>query len=136
MSNKTRHRRFKGDQQRFELSERIDDSLLPDADQIAEYAKSDPELPQFIRESAQKEQEFRHYMSKQAMKMGNREQVLQHGLNYFGMLCAIGIAFGGLWYSYHLLQAGHDIAGTIFSGAIIVSTVALFLRRKPPRPRN
>ena len=44
----------------FEISESIDDRLLPSAEEIAKYKEADPELPAFIRETAKKEQEFRH----------------------------------------------------------------------------
>ena len=47
------HRRLKGGAgQRFELSEELDDRLIPSPEELGRYAQVDPKLPDFIRESA------------------------------------------------------------------------------------
>lgn len=135
-----RNRQIARKGQNFVASEQVDDHLLPTAGEIQKYKEADPELPKFLREAASEEQKFRHSMNAKGMKLSFREQFLQYGLNYLGIICASGVAAAGFWFSYKLLLIGFEIQGTIFSGATLVYMAYLFLRRgrvsERPKPPN
>lgn len=125
-----RHRQIQGDYRGFEVSEQLDDHLLPSAEEIAKYKEADPSLPQFIQETAKKEQELRHNTTKKGIKLSFREQILQHGINYYGVTCAFIMGLAGMWYSYKLLEKGHEIGGSIFGGGTLIYMAYLFLSKK------
>lgn len=128
-----RNRQIKGRGHDFEVSEQLDDHILPSAEDIIKYKEADQSLPIFIQETARKEQEFRHEMSRNAMKLSFREQGLQHGLNYFGMTIGACVSLAILWYSYELMKMGLEVQGTIFSGVTVTYWLILFIIRKRPQ---
>jgi|GEM_PF-6317981 len=134
------HRRLRGGGQHFELSEELDDRLIPSPEELGKYAQVDPKLLDFIRDAASREQAFRHDMHAKGMKLSFREQALQHGLNYLGLGCAFALGIGGLWYSYKLIALGKDLQGTIFGGLMLAYLIYLFVgvanrrAKQPPTP--
>ncbi|MBK6371308.1 MAG: DUF2335 domain-containing protein [Flavobacteriales bacterium] len=136
------HRRLKGGAgQRFELSEELDDRLIPSPEELGRYAQVDPKTSDFIRESAGKELTFRHNMHEKGMKLSFREQGLQHGLNYLGLTFAFALGIAGIWFSYKLLELNKDMQGTIFGGVMLAYLIYLFVgvankRAKQPPPNS
>lgn len=124
-----RHRQIRGKGQNYEVSEQLDDLLLPTPEEILKYKEADESLPQFIQETGRLEQQYRHGMNEKGLKLSFREQFFTHGLNYLGMTFAFLMGAGGLWFSYELLKLGFDVQGTIFSGATMVYMAFLFLKR-------
>lgn len=124
--------------QNFQVSEEHDDGFLPDIKTIEEFTKLTPDAPQFFIETAKREQEFRHELTRKGMKLSSREQLLSHGLNYFGLACALLIGVGAMAFSYFLIMENKDMLGTIFAGGTLIAMAALFIRavsgrNQPPK---
>jgi len=131
-----RDRHIRGHGTNYEVSEHLDDHILPAAEEILRYKEADATLPVFIQETARNEQLFRHKMNDKAMKLSFREQGLQHGLNYLGMICAVLIGIAGMWFSYKLLLLGYEVHGTVFSGVIVIYMIYIFVRRNLPAKKK
>lgn len=135
------HRRLQGKGQQFELSEELDDRLIPSPEELSRYAEVDPKLLDLFREAAIKEQLFRHAMHEKGMRLSFREQGLQHGLNFVGVIFAFLIGLAGLWYSYELIRLEKGVHGTVFGGLMLAYLIYLFVgiankRAAPPSSRQ
>ncbi len=120
----------------YQLSEEHDDGILPDILTISEYAKLDPSAPKFFMEAAKSEQDFRHAMNKDAMKLSRREQALIHGINYLGLTFAFLIGIAGMAFSYFLIIQDKETLGSIFAGVTLLGLAGLFVRAIAPKNRN
>jgi len=122
-----RDRKIRRQHQDFEISESIDDYLLPSAEEIEKYKEVDSELLAFIKKTAEKEQQFRHNYNNLGIKLSFREQLLQHGLNYLGLFFGFCIAILGIWFSRELLLREMKLEGTLFGGAVLTYLAYLFI---------
>jgi uncharacterized membrane protein len=116
--------------QQVERSVYVDDNLLPDAEEIQKLHAIDPNIMDWLKERAEKEQEFRH------VTFGNRTQIIasneKHNrtLNTLGLIFAFILMLSGMFYSAFLVHSGQSITGTIFSGATLLVGAALLITRK------
>lgn len=116
-----------------ENTEVFDDNLLPEAAEIQALHAIDPDILTWLKERAEKEQEFRH------QAVNKRNDILNHDvkgtqrLNFFGMTYAFLIIMGGMALSAFLIDRGNVVTGTFFGGATILYAAALFYKRKPNR---
>eukprot|EP00825_Cyclidium_porcatum_P014840 TRINITY_DN18115_c0_g1_i1.p1 TRINITY_DN18115_c0_g1~~TRINITY_DN18115_c0_g1_i1.p1 ORF type:complete len:185 (-),score=7.35 TRINITY_DN18115_c0_g1_i1:99-653(-) len=113
--------------QQLEQSEVIDDNLLPEPEIIEKYQRLDPEIFQWLKCRAEKEQEFRHEFNRGRMK--NFSQGAR-GIRIFN-ICALIFCFCfltfGSFLSYYLLSNGQITTGTIFSGVYFIAGATLLI---------
>lgn len=107
----------------------FDDSLLPDASEIKALSEIDPNIIEWLKEKAGKEQDFRHeaYLLKtNIIKSETRAEVIN---NRIGLFFAFLIIMSGMGLSTFLIYEKQIVAGSIFSGITIISAAALFIKR-------
>lgn len=107
--------------------EYVDDNLLPDADEIAKLYAIDPTIMDFLKETSKAEMEFRHGYYYERLDIAERKERGKRRINYLGMTFAFILLLVGMCFSAMLIYLGHTITGSIFSGATILSGVALFI---------
>ena len=117
--------------QRLEHSEEIDDNLLPDAEEIQKLATIDPDILSWLKQRAEKEQDFRHDFSNKRIKLTNSYEQRHHNTVRLGLLVYGVLVIGCLWGAYQLILKGHNVQGTIFGSAAVVLAVAVAITRKP-----
>ncbi len=100
------------------FEEIFDDSLLPDATEIQKLSAIDPDIIQWLKERAEKEQEFRHNAFFGRMKMVSKSEKGSRWINYLGM-----------YLSYVLITGGNEILGSIFSGAMLIAIASIFMSK-------
>jgi uncharacterized membrane protein len=116
--------------QQLEHTEVFEDNLLPDASEIERLQRIDPGILQWLKERAEKEQEFRHHSYQDKVKIIENQDKGTRRINTLGMILAFIIIAGGLVFSYFLVQTGSPITGTIFSGATLILAGSLFVGGK------
>ncbi len=71
----------------------------------------------------EKEQNFRHAFLQ-------KDQKRSFNIHSKGQWFAFFIMMAGLAFSYFLLEKGHEIMGSIFSGSLILVGAGMFIGRK------
>lgn len=97
---------------------------LPEAAELQRYDAVLPGAADRIVTMAEKEQDFRHDGFR-------REQAVESLLTLLGQVFGIVIALAFGWWSYRLVGAGHEVAGSLIGVVDLVALVSLFLRRDP-----
>ena len=116
-----------------ENTEIFDDNLLPDASEISALSQIDPDILNWLKERAEKEQDFRHENFKKRTEILEADVKGTQALNKIGMTYAFLIVMSGMGFSAFLIYLGHLLTGSVFSGLTITYAAALFYKRKPDK---
>ena len=122
------HSNGKGIQQ--EQTEVFDDNLLPDASEIQALHTLDPNILEWLKERAEKEQEFRHSSHTKRNEIIDRNLKGEISTNKLGLTYAFLIIISGMGFFTFLIYLDHLITGTIFSGLTITYAAALFINKR------
>lgn len=123
-----------GNLQKFEQHVVFDDSL-PDAEQIERLIKHDPNILNWLKSQAEKEQQFRHSMQFDRMKIADKHNSKDHNTIRFGTILYGLLVIGFGVASFFLIIKGFNLQGTIFGGTTVFLALALIVgrgRMKPP----
>lgn len=111
------------------VEEIFDDNLLPDATEIEKLYRLDNDILNWLKQCAEKEQEFRHRSFSRRLDIADRREKGIILVNNMGLIFSFLIVMGGMLFSAYLIYLGHNIIGTVFAGGIIVSIVGAFLKK-------
>lgn len=131
-NTQVQHTNGRGVQQ--EHTEVFDDNLLPDANEIAALAKLDPNILDWLKSRAEKEQDFRHDAFNKRTEIVASNVKGENNINILGLTYAFLIIMGGMVFSAYLISLGHLVTGTIFSGFTVVYAAALFIKGRKTEP--
>lgn len=101
---------------------------LPPPGMLRQYDEVAPGTAERIIAMAESEQRHRH---KEDVRINSANVVLSRvnaAEMLLGQIFAFIIAMGGLWTGKELIVGGHVLAGSIFSGAVLVALVAVFIK--------
>lgn len=119
-----------------ENTEVFDDNLLPDASEISALSQIDPNIIEWLKDRAEKEQDFRHEITKERTEILKCDIRGVRRINTLGMTYAFIIIMAGMVFSGYLISLGHLLTGSIFSGLTVIYAAALFYKRKKDSPEN
>jgi len=111
------------------VEEIFDDNLLPDASEIERLHKIDPDILNWLKKSAEKEQEFRHKAYDERIRLVKDANRGDRLINKLGVWFSLIIALSGMCFSAFLILHGHEILGSIFAGGTLLGMVSLFLSK-------
>lgn len=116
-------------QQSLEHTEVFEDSLLPNASEIERLTKIDPNIIAWLKERAEKEQDFRHsaFMD-QSIKMESLYR-REHNTTRYGLTIYFVLVSFCIGASYFLLKEGHNVQGSLFGGAVVILALAVLVGR-------
>lgn len=120
----------------IEHTETVDDNLLPDASEIAKLYQMDPDILQWLKNRAEREQDFRHKYALERVDVLKKNEANTRSLNKFGLTYAFIIFMSGMAFSCFLIYKGHTVTGTIFSGVTLLLAASLFISRKAVNAKN
>lgn len=120
----------------IEHTESLDDSLLPDAEQLERYHKIDPAIVEWIKKTTSIEQKARHKWNFEQIEMAKAGQRRNYQMDRLQAILATLIILAGFGLSGFLLYKGRDLAGTIFAGATIVFGAKAILGFRRPAVRD
>jgi hypothetical protein len=112
-----------------ELKEVLDDSLLPDAEEIAKLKTHDPDIMNWLKERVAIEQEFRHNYAFKRNDSIEGMHKREHGTVRIGLLIYLICFLGCIIPSYLLLSNGHSVGGSIFGGAAVAVGLGVLVGR-------
>lgn len=111
------------------IEEIFDDNLLPDATEIEKLSKLDPNIIEWLKQRAEKEQEFRHTTFRSKITLVDKTEKGLRWINYLGLLFSFVLLGGGMYLSYTLIIRGHELIGSIFSGVMLVAIASIFMSK-------
>jgi uncharacterized membrane protein len=117
----------KGQGVSYEHQESIDDSLLPDAQELARLKEVDPSVMEWIKERTAKEQDARLDFNDRKMRVIERGQKMAYTVDLVAIVAAFVITMSGMGFSYYLIKANQIITGSVFAGATILFAANAFL---------
>ena len=79
------------------IEEVFDDNLLPEATEIPKLSELDPNIMTWLKERAEKEQEFRHGAFNQRLEIVSKTERGSRWINYLGLFIAIVLALKELY---------------------------------------
>lgn len=112
----------------LERVEVFDDNLLPEACEIERLKAIDPEIMIWLKERAEREQDFRHEAYNKKIKLLSKSENRVTFLNFYGILMSFLFLGGIIFFSYLIIINGMKIQGSIFSGATIVAVLSFLFR--------
>jgi uncharacterized membrane protein len=110
----------------------VDESFLPSPQELEEYKRIDPRIVDLLLDSSRKEQEHRHRIESEKIKIIKSTERRDTRINWWGMFFAcfcIVVLSGVTAYALYLDRLW--FAG-IMGGATIVSIASIFIRRDTP----
>lgn len=111
------------------IEQTFNDNLLPEASEIEHLQRLDPNIMEWLKQTAQKEQEFRHESYKSRLEIIKTSSKGDRQVNRLGLLFSFLIVVLGMLFSAFLIDKQHEILGSIFAGGLILSIVSLFLSK-------
>jgi len=126
----TKHKVVKSQQGEGVLVESaFDDSLLPEASEIEKLYKLDSHILEWLKEIAEKEQNFRHQSFQKKLEIVEKEERGSRQISKMGITFSFIIVLAGMAFSAFLIYIGQIVVGTVFAGGIIISIVTAFLKK-------
>lgn len=111
----------------IEHQETFDDNLLPDAKELNLLQKIDPNIMEWIKNSATKEQNARHDFNDRRMKIIEKGQKKSFSIDVMTIFSALIVILSGMLFSYYLISQDMKTVGTLFGGATVIIAASSFL---------
>jgi len=111
------------------VEEVFDDNLLPDAAEIEKLYAIDPHILDWLKASADKEQDFRHkaFHVKTDLVKNNEKGVRR--VNTMGLTYSFILTIAAMAFSAFLIYCDHEVLGSIFGGGVIIAIISAFLSK-------
>lgn len=129
MAKQKRRAEVRKGQTGHSFEESFDDSLLPDASEIQKLHQIDPDIMDWLKARAAREQEFRHESFDKKVHLVNKTERGIRWINYLGLFFSFLLLSGGMFLSYYLISEDHEIIGSIFTGGMLLAIASLFLNK-------
>lgn len=122
---------------RLEHTEVFDDNLLPDASEIEKLHAIDPDILQWLKSRAEKEQDFRHNSFDKRVQITENHNKREHNTTRMALMIYFFLVAACLVASYLLISNDKKIAGSIFGGVGVIMALAVLITRKSnPLPKD
>jgi uncharacterized membrane protein len=105
----------------------VDDNPLPDAEYIAKLYDKDPNILEWLKERAAKEQDYRHEFSKKHLSAVDQSNIRHHSTTRIGILALVIIILVLSACSTFLLINDHKVGGSIFGSSAFFIAITLFV---------
>lgn len=114
----------------------VDDNCLPSAQELAAYKAIDPKIVDYLINSSIKEQEHRHKIDSEKIKLINKAERREGRINLWGMFFAfLSIVVMVILCGYALYLDKPWFAGIMGAGTFI-SIASIFIRGKNDSPQK
>lgn len=135
MAKQQRHLRAakQGHLTRVEQNEVFDDNLLPDAAEIERLHQIDSGILPWLKERAEKEQEFRHEAHRKRTEIIDNHNAKEHTTVRLALFIYFFLVLGAGTASFFLIREGFKLEGSIFGGTTLVLALAVLVTRKPKK---
>ena len=116
-------------QQGHMVEEVFDDNLLTDAAEIEKLYAIDPHILDWLKQSADKEQAFRHKAFETKTDLVRNNERGLRKVNTMGLVFSFILTLAAMGFSSWLIFCDHEILGSIFGGGVIIAIISAFLSK-------
>lgn len=106
----------------------VDDNSLPSPQELQQYQQIDPNIISFLITTSQKEQEHRHCMDNEKMKILKNSERKNGRMNWWGMFFAFLSLILFMGVSAFALYLDKPWLAGIFGGTAILSVISTFVQ--------
>ena len=90
----------------------FDDNLLPDASEIQNLHVLDPNILEWLKQCAEKEQNFRHIASAKRIDLVKKTEIGERTISIMGLIFSFLLVLSGMFFSGFLIHTNHEIIGS------------------------
>lgn len=109
--------------------ETFDDNLLPDAEEIRALQACDPNILEWLKKTAEKEQAFRHEAFAKRLELTKSISSSRSFRLSMGMIFAFLLMLVGMGCSTFLIYFGHQLVGSLFAGTSLFGAISIFVQK-------
>ena len=117
------------DSAKVEHREVFDDNLLPEAYEIEKLHIMDPNILPWLKERAEKEQDFRHQAYNNRITITETKNCREHNTVRYAISIYFVLVLICVSASFLLIQADKNIAGSLFGGTGVILSLAVLLTK-------
>ncbi|WP_294287126.1 hypothetical protein [uncultured Chryseobacterium sp.] len=111
------------------VEEVFDDNLLLDAAEIEKLYAIDPHILEWLKQSADKEQAFRHKAFETKTDLVRNNERSFRKVNTMGLVFSFILTLAAMAFSSWLIYCNHEVLGSIFGGSVILAIISAFLSK-------
>lgn len=112
----------------------FDDSLLPDAIELARLKELDPNVIEWVKSRTALEQDARLSLNNKKIEIVEKDQKYRYNIDRIALLFAFLIVVFAMIVSGFLIYKGQIVTGSIFAGATIILAANSFLKFRKNLP--
>ena len=113
--------------QQYEQIVTVDDNTLPSAQELADYKSVDPRIVEFLMETSKKEQEHRHKIEDEKVKILKHSETRVSNMNWWGMFFAFLVLITLVGLAAYALYLDMQWFAGIFGLSAVVSILSVFV---------
>ena len=102
---------------------------MPEASEIEKLYKLDSHILEWLKNTAEKEQNFRHQAYTKKIEITEKVERGSRQISKMGITFSFIIVLAGMAFSAFLIYIGQMLIGSLFAGGIIISIVTAFLKK-------
>lgn len=122
--------------QSIEHAEVFDDNLLPSTSEIQKLHQLDPNILPWLKQRAEKEQDFRHSAFNTQIAVNENKHKREHTTIRLGLLFYTVLVLSCLSISGVLLYNGKTVSGSVFGGTAAILGFGILISRRSAKPEN
>ena len=115
---------------RLEHTEVFDDNMLPDASEIEKLTVLDPNILEWLKQRAEKEQDHRHQSLDKRISLTDNHNKRDHNTTRIALIIYFVLVTGCLFASYELLTHDKNLVGSIFGGVSVIMGISVLITRR------
>lgn len=120
----------------YEQNTMIDDTVIPNAEELAKLKEVDESLVNWVTSRCEQEQNFRQEFYREQIGLAKRELRGNISLNWACIIVAFILIAGAMAASVYLLLNGINVAGSLFAGGTAIAVIVAFAKLLPNRNNN
>lgn len=114
----------------------VDDNCLPSPQELEAYKQVDPRIVDYLIDASIKEQNHRHKMDEQKLKIVAKADGRVGRMNWWGMFFAFLCLIAMLAVVMYALYLDKQWLAIILGGTTIVTVLSIFVKKDPPEGRH
>lgn len=120
----------KGVGKQIEQTFTVEDVSLPSPQELEAYKQINPQIIDFLLPTSTKEQEHRHQLDEEKLKVLENVNKRDHRLNLLGMIFGFLSLLVMMGVACYMLYLNHPWFASFFGGVSLITVISIFVTRR------